>query len=48
MCERAYRDEADNCRALADEFPDRPERPFLLNAADIFEGLADEQALVTR
>ena len=48
MRERAYRDEAENCRALADEFPDRPEGPFLLNIADVYECLAEEQTLITK
>ena len=45
MRERAYREKADSCRALADEFHDRPERPFLFNAADVYERLADEHVL---
>lgn len=45
MRERAYRDEADNCLALADEFQDRPEGPFLLNVASVYDGLADTLAL---
>ena len=44
MRERVYRDEAEICRALADEFQDLPERPFLLNVADVYESLADEDA----
>jgi hypothetical protein len=47
MRERAYREEADNCRELAGEFHDRPEGPFLLNAASVYEGLADERTLET-
>ena len=48
MLERAYRKEADNCRALADEFHHMPEGPFLLNAANVYESLADEQVLETQ
>ena len=45
MRERAYREEADRCRVLSDEFHDLPEGSFLLNAANAYEGLADEHVL---
>jgi len=37
-----YRTEADHCRALADDFSNRPEETFLLSAAAAYECLADE------
>jgi len=37
---RSYTDQAKYCRALADEFVDRSERPFLLKVAEAFDDLA--------
>jgi len=48
LCHALYRNEADNCRALADEFSNRPERTFLLSAADVYECLADEFTPITK
>lgn len=49
MCERAYRNDANNCRALADEFHDRSAEHFnIFEAATTYEFLAAETALETK
>ena len=40
MRTRSHLDEAKYCRDLASEFVGRPERPFLLKAAEVFDDLA--------
>jgi len=39
MSNESYAQEARNCRALATAFAERPERPFLIRAADVFDDL---------
>jgi hypothetical protein len=35
-----FREQAENCRRQASEFAGRPEAPFLLSVANVFEELA--------
>lgn len=48
MIPRRLETEAENCRRLAGRYEGRPEQPFLLNVAALFEDLArkdlDQQA----
>jgi hypothetical protein len=39
-----FREQAEKCRKQADEFAGRPEAPFLLRVASVFEELASEPA----
>lgn len=37
-----FREQADKCRAQASEFAGKPEAPFLLRVASVFDELATE------
>lgn len=48
MSRQSYAHEATHCRALAQDFADRPESPFLLRAADVFDDLASQDFQTTK
>ena len=39
-----FREQAENCRKQASEFAGRPEAPFLLRVASVFDELAVDDA----
>jgi hypothetical protein len=42
-----FKEQAENCRRQANEFSGRPEAPFLLRVASVFDELAIDRGVAT-